>query len=77
MPLPMKPRATEQWLDASLPARACCVCGGGGGERGEGREGLLPLEDAAGPLLWPRGLGAQDSPDRLVKDGFQASLGEG
>ena len=72
MPLPMKPRATEEWLDASLPARACCVWG-----VGEGREGLLPLEDAAGPLLWPRGLGAQDSPDRLVKDGFQASLGEG
>lgn len=61
-----------------LPPSQSLLCGGrGGGERGEGREGLLPLEDAAGPLLWPRGLGAQDSPDRLVKDGFQASLGEG
>lgn len=35
------------------------------------------LKDAAGALLWPRGLGAQDGPDRLIEDGFQASLGEG
>lgn len=40
-------------------------------------EGLLPLEDAAGALLRPCGLGTQDGPDRLVKDGFEASLGEG
>lgn len=39
--------------------------------------GLLPLEDAAGAFLRPRGLGAQDGPDRFVKDGFQASLGKG
>lgn len=39
--------------------------------------GSLTLQDAAGTLLWPRGLGAQDGPDRLVKDGLQASLGEG
>lgn len=42
-----------------------------------GRAGEQPLEDAAGALLRPRGLGAQDSPDRLVKDSFQAPLGEG
>lgn len=39
--------------------------------------GLLPLEDAAGALLWPCGLRAQDGSDRLIKDSFQASLGEG
>lgn len=38
---------------------------------------LSPLEDAAGALLRPRGLGAQDGPDRLIEDGFEASLGEG
>ena len=32
--------------------------------------GLLPLEDAAGALLWPCGLRAQDGPDRLIKDSF-------
>lgn len=35
------------------------------------------LEEAAGALLWPRGLRAQDGTDGLVKDGLQASLGEG
>lgn len=38
---------------------------------------LQPLEDAAGALLRPRGLGTQDGPDGLVEDGFEASLGEG
>ena len=47
----------------------------GSQRRGEG--GALTLKDAAGALLWPRGLGAQDGPDRLIEDGFQASLGEG
>lgn len=43
-----------------------------------GWEGWMhPLEDAAGALLWPCGLRAQNGPDRLIKDGFQASLGEG
>lgn len=37
---------------------------------------MPPLEEDAGALLRPRGLGAQDGPDRLIKDGFQASLGE-
>lgn len=57
------------------------MCGGSWGGEGEGPEamgvGLLPLEDAAGAFLRPRGLGAQDGPDRFVKDGFQASLGKG
>lgn len=49
---------------------------GGGGLEAMG-ERLLPLEDAAGALLRPRGLGTQDGPDGLVEDGFEASLGEG
>ena len=80
MLLLVKPRATKQWLNASLPATACCVWG----EEKAGREcheamwvGLLPLEDAAGALLWPCGLRAQDGSDRLIKDSCQASLGEG
>lgn len=47
------------------------------GRPGAGAGGALTLQDAAGTLLWPRGLGAQDGPDRLIKDGLQASLGEG
>lgn len=57
------------------------VCGEWGKRGRECHEamwaGLLPLEDAAGALLWPCGLRAQNGPDRLIKDGFQASLGEG
>lgn len=47
------------------------------GARSSGWGRLSPLEDAAGALLRPRGLGAQDGPDRLIEDGFEASLGEG
>lgn len=39
--------------------------------------GLLPLEEATGALLLPRGLRAQHGPDGFVEHGFQASLGEG
>lgn len=52
--------------------------GGLGESKPSGWEGWMhPLEDAAGALLWPCGLRAQNGPDRLIKDGFQASLGEG
>lgn len=64
-----------------LPPSHGLLCVGSGGRGRECHEavgaGLLPLEDAAGALVWPCGLRAQDGPDRLIKDSFQASLGEG
>jgi len=77
MPFPAKQKASELRLGSpSRPEPAQpAVCGSGGSRSSEG--GALTLQDAAGTLLWPRGLGAQDGPDRLIKDGLQASLGEG
>lgn len=70
----MKPKATEQWMDAASQLEPAVWWAWGACSMG-GR--LSPLEEAAGALLRPRGLGAQDGPDRLIEDGFEASLGEG
>lgn len=54
-----------------------CMAGLGEAESSGWEGWVRPLEDAAGALLCPCGLRAQDGPDRLIKDSFQASLGEG